>query len=58
MPQFAKKSAVLRDLTKGSARFKWEAKHQACFDNLVAQFRKDVTLRYFDRTKKTFIFTD
>ena len=58
IPQFAKKSAVLRDLTKGSARFKWEEKHQACFEDLIAQFRKDVTLRYFDMQKKTFVFTD
>ena len=58
IPQFAKKSAVLRDLTKGDALFKWESKHQLCFEQLVSDFKKDVTLRYFDITKPTFVITD
>ena len=58
IPQFAKKSAVLRELTKGSVHFKWEQKHQHCFDNLISEFKKDVSLRYFEINKRTFVLTD
>ena len=58
IPQFAKKSAILRDLTKGDASFKWESRHQRCFEQLVSDFKKDVTLRYFDISKPTFVITD
>ena len=58
IPQFAKKSAVLRTLTKGNAHFKWEQQHQQCFDELIADFKADTTLRYFDTTKQTFLITD
>ena len=33
-------------------------KHQECFEELIAAFRKDVQLRYFNTTKKIFVFTD
>ena len=58
IPQFAKKSAVLRELTKGRVRFTWEPKHQQCFDELLKEFKKDVILRYFDKEKRTFVITD
>ncbi len=58
IPQFAKKSAVLRELTKGDTTFSWEPKHQQCFDQLLKEFKKDVTLRYFDKEKRTFVITD
>ena len=58
IPQFAKKSAVLRELTKGGTHFKWETKHQQCFEQLINDFKKDTTLRYFDVTKQTFLITD
>ena len=58
IPNFAQKASVLRDLTKGNVRFKWLDKHQKCFTELIAAFRKDALLRYFDLSKKTFIFTD
>lgn len=32
--------------------------HQQCFTNLISEFRKDVTLQYFDMQKPTYIFTD
>ena len=58
IPSFSKKSAPLRELTKMNARFKWEEKHQRCFDYLLKEFRKDVLLRYFDTSKPTYLFTD
>ena len=58
IPQFAMKSAILRELTKGNARFRWEKQHQQCFDYLISEFKKDITLNYFDLEKPTFIFAD
>ena len=58
MPQFAKKSAILRELTKGDVSFHWNDSHQQCFDSLISDFKKDVTLQYFDMSKPTFIFAD
>ena len=55
---FAKKSAILRELTKGSRKFIWEKKHDDCFNSLLKEFKKDTLLRYFDINKQTFIFTD
>ena len=58
IPAFAMKAATLRELTKDRVRFRWEQKHQECFNQLLASFRKDVLLRYFDITKPTYLFTD
>ena len=58
IPQFAKKSAILRELTKARSRFVWGREHQKCFEYLVDEFKKDVTLRYFDLNKPTFVITD
>ena len=53
---FAEKSAILRELTKNRVHFKWRAKHQTCFDELISAFKKDTLLRYFDLSKPTFVF--
>lgn len=58
IPNFAKRSASLRSLTKHRTRFKWNMEHQQCFDELISAFKKDVLLRYFDMSKPTFVFTD
>ena len=58
IPAFAKKAALLRELTIEKVRFRWEQKHQKCFEQLIATFRKDVLLRYFDLSKQTYLFTD
>ena len=58
IPSFAKKASVLRELTKEKVRFKWEEKHQKCFEQLLSAFRKDVLLRYFDVSKQIYLFTD
>lgn len=58
IPNFAQKSAVLRQITKSQVRFNWQQKHQECFEDLIAAFRKEVLLEYFDMKKKTFVFTD
>ena len=55
---FAKKAAPLRDPTKGKTRFKWNYKHQQCFQMLVKEFKKDALLQYFDMTKPIYIVTD
>ena len=58
IPSFSRKSAPLRELTKMKSRFKWEEKHQRCFNYLLKEFRKDVLLRYFDTSKSIYLFTD
>ena len=58
IPNFAKKSAPLRELTKARQHFKWKDKHQHCFDDLIQSFKQDALLRYFDMTKPIYIFTD
>ena len=52
---FAKKSVLFRDLTKGRANFKWTKEHQKSFEELTEAFKKDVLLRYFDMEKPTFV---
>ena len=47
IPAFSQKAATLRELTKERTRFKWENRHQKCFENLLSEFRKDVLLRFF-----------
>ena len=58
IPNFSKKSAPLRALSKSKTRFKWDKEHEKCFLALLKEFRQDVLLRYFDMTKPTFIFVD
>ena len=58
IPNFAKMSALLGDLTKGRAKFKLSKEKQNCFEELTDAFKKDVLLRYFDVEKPTFVFTD
>ena len=58
IPGFAKKAALLRELTKKDCKFIWEPKHEECFRDLTRSFRKDVLLRYFDSSLSTFIFVD
>ena len=58
IPNFAQISAPLRELTKGGVHFKWNEKHQTCFNKLIKEFKEDTLLRYFDLNKPIFIFTD
>ena len=58
IPGFSKKAAFLRELTKKNARFRWNSKHDACFKELVASFRVDALLRFFDCEQPTFVFVD
>lgn len=55
---FSQKSATLRELTKGQIHFKWQNKHQQCFDDLIKEFKKDTLLRYFDMSKPIYVFSD
>ena len=58
IPEFAKKAAKLRELTKKSARFRWKKEHQQCFQSLLASFTKDALLQFFDGSKPTYLFVD
>ena len=58
IPSFSRKAAPLRELGKQKGRFKWESKHQKCFQQLLSEFRKDVLLRYYDMNLPIYIFTD
>ena len=58
IPNFSKKSAPLRVLTKGRIHFKWKDKHQQCFEDLIQSFKQDTLLRYFDMSKPIYVFTD
>lgn len=58
IPRFSKKAALLRQLTKKNVRFKWENEHEICFRELLASFKEDVLLRYFDPELQTFVFVD
>lgn len=58
IPNFSKKSAVLRELTKGDKKFVWEKEQEHCFSNMINEFKTASLLQYFDMNKRTFIFTD
>ena len=58
IPNFAKISANLRELTKDKVHFKWTNVHQTTFEKLLNAFKKEVNLRYFDPTQPIFISTD
>ena len=58
IPNFAHRSAKRRELTKGKARMDWKKEHQACFQELVKAFQKDILLRYFYMSKTTYVFVD
>ena len=58
IPDFARKAALLRELTRKSARFCWQEKHETCFKELIDSFRKDTLLRFFDLDLPSFVFVD
>ena len=58
IPNFAHKSAPLRELTHAKSRFLWENRHMQCFTRLLNEFRSAALLRYFDPSKQTFIIVD
>ena len=55
---FAKKSAMLHEMTKGKSRFEWQISHQKYFDKLISAFKKDALLHCFDLSQPTYVFTD
>ena len=58
IPDFSKKAAFLRELTKKGCRFVWSEKHESSFRSLVSSFKNDVLLRYFDCSLPAFIVVD
>ena len=58
IPNFAHKSAVLRDITRGNKSFIWSDEHMLCFNDLLREFKDCTMLQYFDPNKSTFILVD
>ena len=58
IPNFSKRAAKLRVLTKKSVRFKWRKVHQKCFEDLLEAFKKKALLQFFDLNLQAFIFVD
>ena len=58
IPEFSRKASVLRELLREKTHYRWEDSHQRCFEDLLSEFKKDVLLRFFDKSKPIFIFTD
>ena len=58
IPNFSKKTAILRILTKENTKFEWNKEHELCFKDLINDFKAASLLHYFDMNKKTFLFTD
>ncbi len=58
IPNFAHKSAPLRELTRGNTRFVWTAKHTNCFKLLLDEFRNATLLQFFDPQQRTFVVVD
>ena len=58
IPNFSRKSAPLRELTRANKKFTWAQEHTTCFNHLLNEFRNATLLRYFDPTKRTFIIVD
>ena len=53
IPNFAQKASILRELTKVDSKYEWTSRHQNCFTNLIAEFRKATQLPFFDMSKPT-----
>lgn len=58
IPNFSQKASTLRELTKKDTHFHWSSDHQSCFQELVASFKRETLLKYFDMNVPTFIHTD
>ena len=58
IPNFARKSAPLRELTHANRRFVWTNEHSDCYNYLLDEFRTAALLRFFDPNQRTFIIVD
>ena len=58
LPNFSRRSSILRELTHLDTPFIWTDKHTECFQQLLQDFREATLLHYFDPQKKTFIVVD
>ena len=56
IPNFVRKSAPLRELTRANTRFVWSSEHADCYKYLLDEFRTAALLQYFDQ--RTFIIVD
>ena len=58
IPNLARKTVHLRQLTKKHQRFVWDKHCKKEFDTLKEEFRKDTLLRHFDPNLQTYIRVD
>ncbi|CAB4022967.1 Hypothetical predicted protein, partial [Paramuricea clavata] len=58
IPNFAQLAAKLRELTKKHARFVWNTEYQTAYEVLIARFKQNTLLQYFEMSTQTFLFTD
>ena len=58
IPNLSRKTFHLRNLTKKHTHFKWDKHLQKEFNDLKASYQKETMLRFYDPTKKTFIYVD
>ena len=55
---FATRIAPLRELLNHGRHFSWARKHQMSFEDVLAAFREQTLLHYFDLSKNTYLFVD
>ena len=58
IPNFAQLAAKLRELTKKNVRFVWNTEYQTAYEVLIARFKQNTLLQYFEMSTQTFLFTD
>ena len=58
IPCFSKRVDILRNLLHSKQRFRWAPEHQVAFNDVIAGFKEEAMLNYFDLSKNMFVFTD
>jgi hypothetical protein len=58
IPNFTQLAAKLRELTKKNVRFVWNTEYQTAYEVLIARFKQNTLLQYFEMSTQTFLFTD
>ena len=58
VPNIAKETSTLRNLTKKGVHFKWTDEHEVEFEKVKKLFNEHVLLHYYDPNLPTYIFVD
>ena len=58
IPDYATKSAPLRELTKTNARWHWSSRHQQAVDDIKRKLTSRSVMAYFDLSKQTEVIVD